>query len=47
MGHSQPATPLPTDNATAEGGINRKLKSKQTKAMNMHIHWLRDQETLG
>ena len=46
MGHRQPATPLQTDNATAEGVINRKIQPKRTKAMDMRFHWLRDRETL-
>lgn len=46
MGHKQPATPIQTDNLTAEGVINNKIQPKQTKAMDMLFHWLRDQETL-
>jgi hypothetical protein len=44
LGHKQPATPLQTDNSTAEGVINSKVQPKCTKAMNMHFHWLRDRE---
>jgi hypothetical protein len=41
LGHSQPATPLQTDNSTAERVINGKVQPKSTKAMDMRFHWLR------
>ena len=44
MGHKQPPTPIQTDNAMAEGVINSKITPKQTKAMDMRFHWLRDRE---
>jgi hypothetical protein len=44
LGHIQPPTPLQTDNAMADGIINGKVQPKQTKAMDMRFHWLRDQE---
>ncbi|EJK53767.1 hypothetical protein THAOC_26721 [Thalassiosira oceanica] len=44
MGYKQPPTPIQTDNATAEGVINHKVQPKQTKAMDMRFHWLRDRE---
>ena len=40
MGHKQPPTPMQTDNAMAEGVINKKVQQKQTKAMGMRSHWL-------
>jgi hypothetical protein len=46
MGHKQPATPIQTDNSTAEGVINKKVQPKRTKAMDMNLYWLRDRETL-
>ncbi len=42
MGHTQPPTPLQTDNAMAEGVVNGKVQPKQTKVMDMHFHWLPD-----
>ena len=45
MGHSQPPTPIQTDNATAEGVINGKVQPRRTKAMDMQFHWLRDRAT--
>jgi hypothetical protein len=47
MGHSQPRTPIQTDNTTAEGIINNKIQPKRTKAMDMRFHWLRDREAQG
>jgi hypothetical protein len=44
LGHKQPPTPLQTDNAMADAVINGKIQPKQTKAMNMRFHWLRDCE---
>ena len=44
MGHKQPPTPVQTNNSTAEGVINSKIQLKQTKAMDMRFHWLRDNE---
>jgi hypothetical protein len=47
MGHPQPRTPIQTDNTTAVGVINNKLQPRHTKAMDMHFHWLHDQEAQG
>jgi len=44
MGHKQPATPIQTDNAMAEAVINAKITPKQSKAMDMCFHWLKDRE---
>ncbi len=44
MGHQQPQTPIQTNNTMAKGVINNKIQSKRTKAMDMHVHWLRNQE---
>ena len=38
MGHKQPPTPMQTDNAMAEGIINKKVQKKCTKAMDMRFH---------
>ena len=43
-GHKQPPTPVQTANSMAEGIINSKIQLKQTKAMDMQFHWLRDRE---
>ena len=42
MGHTQPPTPVQTDNSTAESIINLRVQPKRTKAMDMRFHWLRD-----
>jgi hypothetical protein len=47
MGHLQPKTPIQTNNSTAEGMINNKIQPKQTKAMDMQYHWLRDRKAQG
>ena len=44
MGHKQPVTPLQMDNGTAEGVCNGKIQPKQTKAIDMRFHWLRDRQ---
>ena len=44
MGHTQPRMPIQTDNTMAERVINNKIQPKCTKAMDMHFHWLRNQE---
>jgi hypothetical protein len=35
LGHIQPPTPLRTDNSTAYGILNEKIKQKRSKAMDM------------
>ena len=42
MGHLQPPTPMQTNNSTANGVIDNKIQPKQTMAMDMRFHWLRD-----
>jgi hypothetical protein len=42
LGHSQPPTPLRTDNSTAFGILNETIKQKRSKAMDMQYHWLTD-----
>jgi hypothetical protein len=42
LGHTQPLTPLRTDNSTAYGIVNKKIKQKRSKAMDMRYHWLTD-----
>jgi hypothetical protein len=40
LGHTQPPTPLRTDNSTAYGIVNETIKQKRSKAMDMRYHWL-------
>ena len=44
MGHSQPPTPLQTDNTMTDLVFNEKIQPKRTKAMYMRFHWLREKE---
>jgi len=47
MGHPQPRTPVQTDNSTAEGVINSRVRPKRTKSMDMRFEWLMDRERQG
>jgi hypothetical protein len=42
LGHKQAATPLRTDNSTAYGILNKKIKQKRSKSMDMKYYWLQD-----
>jgi hypothetical protein len=42
MGHTQPPTPLGTDNSTAFVILNETIKPKRSKAMDIIYHWLAD-----
>jgi hypothetical protein len=42
MGHTQPPTPIQTDNSTAAGLANDTLKQKKSKAMEMRYFWIAD-----
>jgi hypothetical protein len=42
LGHTQPPTPLRTDNSTTFGILNETIKQKRSKAMDMGYHWLAD-----
>ena len=42
LGHNQPATPLKTDNSTAQWIVNNTIKQKRSNAMDMSFYWLRD-----
>jgi hypothetical protein len=39
LGFPQPATPIQTDNACAEGILNETVKQKRSKAMDMRFNW--------
>jgi hypothetical protein len=38
LGHTQPPTPLRTDNSTAFGILNETIKKKRSKSMDMRYH---------
>jgi hypothetical protein len=42
LGHTQPPKPLFTDNSTTFGILNKTIKQKRSKAMDMRYHWLTD-----
>jgi hypothetical protein len=42
LGHTQPPTPLRTDNSTAFGILNETIKQKRSKTMDIRYHWLTD-----
>ena len=47
LGHTQPATPIVTDNSTASGIANDTVKQKRSKAMDMRFYWVRDRIRQG
>ena len=47
MGHPQPPTPMKTNNSTATGIINKAIKQKRSKAMDMRLYWLCDRVRQG
>ena len=42
LGHPQGATPINTDNATAQGIVDNTMKQKRSKAMDIRFYWVRD-----
>ena len=42
LGHPQPATPLKTDNSTANSFVHSNIRQKRSKSCYMRYHWLRD-----
>ena len=47
LGHPQPATPVQTDNACANGIANDTVKQKSSKAIDMRFYWIRDRVRQG
>jgi hypothetical protein len=47
LGHKQPPTPMETDNTTATGYSNGKIKRKRTKAMDFRFYWIKDRVKQG
>lgn len=47
MGHPQGNTNIISDNTTAIGIANKKVKHKRTKAMAMKFYWVQDREAQG
>ena len=42
MGHPQPPTPMQVDNSAAIGFVNNTIKHRQSKAIDMWFHWVKD-----
>jgi hypothetical protein len=42
LNHPQPPTPIQTDNSTATGIVNKTVKLKRSKAMDMRFYWVQD-----
>lgn len=42
LGHPQPATPIQTDNACAQGILSDTIKQRRSKAIDMRFYWLQD-----
>jgi hypothetical protein len=47
LDHPQPAIPIRTDNSTADGIMNKTVKQKQSKSMDIRFYWLQDQVEQG
>jgi hypothetical protein len=47
LGHIQPPTQMKTNNSTADGIMNKTVKQKQSKAMDMRFYWLQDRVEQG
>ena len=47
MGHSQPTTPVQTDNSTACGIANANIKQQRSRAIDMRFYWVRDRSDQG
>lgn len=43
LGHTQPSTPVKTDNETARNFIHNNITQKRSKSWDMRYYWLRDQ----
>ena len=47
LGHTQPPTPLQTNNTTAIGISSNNIKQKRSKAMGMRFYWIQDRVWQG
>ena len=47
MGYPQPPTPLQTENMTAAGIVNRTVKQRRSKAIDMRFYWIRNRVSQG
>ena len=47
IGHPQPATPICTDNTTANDLIAGRIKQRRSRAFDMRYHWVKDRVQQG
>ena len=47
LGFPQPATPMKTDNSTANGIMNGSIKQQRSKAIDVRFCWLKDRAEQG
>jgi len=47
LGHAQGATPIKTDNTTAHGFANSRIKQQRSRAMDMRFYWIQDRVKQG
>ena len=47
LGHPQPATPMKTDNSTANGILNGTIKQQRSKTIDVRFCWLKDRAEQG
>ena len=47
MGHPQPMTKIQTNNLAAHSVVMKNIKTKITKAMDIHFHWMRCRYSQG
>jgi hypothetical protein len=45
LGHTQPPTPIQTDNSTTLGDVTNNILPRRLKAMDMRYLWLRNRDT--
>ena len=44
LGHRQPATPVKTDNSTAESFVKNLIKQRRSKSWDVRYHWLPEKQ---
>ena len=47
LGHPQPPTPIKTDNSTAAGIVNKSIRQRRSRSMDMRFYWVRDRVQQG
>ena len=47
LGHKQPPTSIQTDNTTAAGLANKRLRQRKSRSIDMRFHWIRDRAKQG